>query len=285
MITVVNTNILGDRLAGASIWADQIVGDNPNAKSAAKMKFPKKVPEDIKKLAKFYKFYKHDRRPPVAYAYMKMAWDIYASYRDNSSPKWMIEALILGDCSSKAIARYTGIHERAVSFYRKFYFDIKTIGNRQQLVIKSCSMFLDMVEGSESEWGYKVEVMVNGVDWFVSVRINKTPSPADIVKRDELVAQRMGEARLDTSALMGNEANYRRQSFLDKINATGATYKHVQADVAQNSKRGSGAGDLVGEELSDLMLETMQEVGVNPNDTRETAFGKDLPKEEILPIN
>ena len=279
---------LGDRLAAKHLLADSIAGDNANVIKANKLKFPKGLAADIKKLVKFYKFVRFDKKPNKAFSAIKRAFSLYTSYNDRSSIKWVMEALILGGLSDKMVASLSGIDKDVIACYKNYYFDLSG-GNKQTLILKSNTMRSSYTADDISSWGYKRGVIINGVDWFIRVYIECDPTEEDEVLRNKLIINNVNNARSDVSHMIGNIDNYRSDitNFSEMVQTVGATYSHIQKDAAQVAKS-SGAGGSGSVEVANCILQGIAQAfsknEVDPNDTKESAFDNEKPAEEELPL-
>ena len=279
-------NALGDLLAANHLWAESIAGENKNVKTASKMKFPKGTPEDIKKLAVYYKFEKNSRflKSKVS-GYIREAHDTYMVHKDKFSPRWVLEALILGGCNNKEAGKHCGMSPQAVSYYKKFYFNLAG-DNRQQLVVRCNMMSGSFGEGDDIIWGYKLGVLINGLDWFIRFYITYEDTADDRKKAKELRERRFERSRLDASLLMSNERNYKRPQFVEMLQAIGGTYSYIQKDK-EFEFRSSGGGnttDIFADILVAKIDQANKDEGVDPRNIKVSSFDEDIPAEEKLPI-
>lgn len=280
-------NVLGDLLAANHLWADSLAGENKNVKTVSKMKFPKKTPEDIKKLAIYYRFEKDSRflKSKVS-RYIREAHDAYMIDRDRYSPRWVLEALILGGCDNKGAGKHCGMSPQAVSYYKRFYFNLAG-DNRQQLIVRCNTMAGSFGEGDDIRWGYKLGVLINGLDWFIRFYITNEDTPEDRKKAKELRERRFERSRLDASLLISNEDNYKRPQFVEMLQAVGGTYSYIQKDrelELKSSEGGGGTTDIFSDLIAAGIAKAQEDEGVNPKDIKVSSFEEGIPAEEKLPI-
>jgi len=276
------TDALGDALAEKHLLAEEIARTNAGAKKASSVKFPKKCPENVKKLVKFYIFEKYKRVAPKAYKHIREAYELYTEYYDRSSVRWLLEALILGGCSDTKAADLCGLDKPAVSYYKEFYFNLAG-KNKDKLRAKSVAMASNYVDADRERWGYKAEVMVNGLDWFIRTRILRKPTAEDRKITDRLIRDRIELAKLDASLMLGNPTNYKYQEFLDMVDRVGTTYNHVQKDVQQENRPGLEHSEELNNMVNSRILEALVATGKDPEKgMKVSAFSEEKQAEEKL---
>ena len=276
---------LGDNLAAGHLLADAVVGDNEGVTQVSRLKFPKGVSNDIKKLVKFYKFERFKTRVTPAYRAMKEAYDLYTSYADRSAPKWIAEALLLGGVEYSEISERCGISEEAVALYRKFYFDVSREENVRQLRVR-CAGKADYADDVElSNWGFKLEVMLNGSEWFIRTRLDMCPTAKDRKILRKMIRDRYDTISAEISLMARNRKNFRDPSFLAQAETVGATMSHIQKDEDRELRQKQGSSDPgAADELLKKIGAIYVEERINPADTRESSFDEEKPAEEALPI-
>jgi len=277
-------DVLGDRLIAGCLEADAIYGDNIDVVKASKLKFPKGTSEDIKKLVRYFKFERLKFKPSKSYLDIAEAWDLYNSYPDKGSPRWLVEALLLGGCSNRATANYCGLRTKTIYYYKRFFFDIEAPGNRKQLAVKADAMANHYKSTDVDNWGLKLEVLANGLDWFIRTRVEKCPTKEDVKKMKSLLSKRVHLARMQTSLLISNIDNYKRLDFVNMTETLGVTYSHIQKDIAQEAKTGGAVEGGTADVMIAAVKMAMCSAGVDPTDTKISVFDEDQAAEELLPI-
>jgi len=281
----IRTDVLGDRLAAGHLLAQKILGDNKNAKTVKQLKFPRGTPADVKKLVQYYKFVKYMKNCKDGYNYIREAFQLYSVYPYQSSPKWQLEALILGGCPNKRIMDLIGIHEKTVSFYKRFYFDLGKLGTMQMLRAQAGLKLRSYIQRDIPDWCYKLDVLINGAEWFIRTYILMQPNEEDIKLGEKTLSIAIKTLRMGNRLLVGNEDNWARPSFINMIDRIGPTISQIQTEEINEVRisQGTKSAD-VNEKYSRLLTETCLEYKITIADSKESAFGEEKSEEELLPI-
>ena len=284
IMSMTGTDPLGDRLALLSLEAEALADVNIKVTTPSKCKFPKGTDKEVKKMALYYRFHRSSRRVPTDFDAYREDEHLYVyGGGDKDSVRWAVEALMLGGSDDAGIEGLCGVSKRAVALYRKFYFDIASPGNRQLLELRCSSMMSRYDDRSTSRWGYKIEVLVHGTDYFIRNRLKLSPTDDDKERNKVLVERRIDLARLDASLLSGNMANYGNERFLEMQERTGATYKYVQNDALVGLKaKAAGAIKGMGDLLDKYMEDAATALGMDLKDRRESSSGDEKSAVEAI---
>jgi hypothetical protein len=263
--------------------AQRIALDNPGVKTVKNMKFPKGTSEDVKKLAKYYKFEQYNTTVTKAYTYIHRAWKLYSGYDYPGSAQRMLEALLAGGCSLKKAAESCGLDQKTVSAYKKYYFDLNA-STTQQLKLKCQTMIGIMDASEETRWNWMYSSIKLGPDWFIRTNIENCPTEEDEKAEEDYNRQFDRRVVRAIKAIRVNGENVTEQ-LERQANMVGATRAQEQKDKELEHKLASSRRG--GENTEDLLpkiYEAMDKEGVRPDDVKESAYNKGIPAEEDIPI-